>query len=160
MDGACLYYGPPGLAEKLATQGTSEMMDKAKAGVQMNSGDMADTVTKMMGAVAAQSGQNGAKGGEVPLLTFLVDPDGRPQMTAMAASKGDLRRNRRGQRGGGLGAEIPNLGDRAIRLGPLGLNVLKGDTVIRIVVGPVPDPNEKSRRDCPRRAAAYLAVPR
>jgi hypothetical protein len=44
----------------------------------------------------------------------------------------------------GLGTDIPNLGDRAIRLGPLGLNVLKGDTVIRIIVGPVPYANEKS----------------
>ncbi len=59
MDGACLYFGPPGLAEKLATQGTSEMMDKAKAGAQLNGGDVADTVTKMLGAAAAKSGENG-----------------------------------------------------------------------------------------------------
>ena len=50
MDEACLYFGPPGLAEKLATQGTSEMMDQAKAGAQLNGGDVADTVTKMLGA--------------------------------------------------------------------------------------------------------------
>jgi len=144
MDGACLYYGPAGLAAKLATQGTSEMMDKAKAGVQMNSGDMADTVTKMMGAIAGQPGQNGTKGGDVPLLIFAVDPDGRVQMSAMAASKAIFGGIAADSPGGGLGAEIPNLGDRAIRLGPLGLNVLKGNTVIRIVVGPVPDPNGKS----------------
>jgi hypothetical protein len=144
MDGACLYFGPPGLAEKLAAQGASEMMDKAKAGVQMNGGDVADTVTKMLGAVAAKSGENGIKGGEAPLLIFVVDPDGRPQMFAVAATKGIFGGIGAASGAGGLGAEIPNLGDRAIRLGPLGLNVLKGDTVARIVVGPVPDANDKS----------------
>jgi hypothetical protein len=143
MDEACLYFGPAGLAEKLAAQGTSEMMDKAKAGVQMNGGDMADTVTKMLGAVAAKSGENGIKGGELPLLTLVIDPDGRPQMTAVAASKSIFGGIGADSAGGGLGSDIPNLGDRAIRLGPLGLNVLKGDTVIRILVGPVPSPHEK-----------------
>jgi hypothetical protein len=144
IDAACVYYGPPGLAEKLAAQGASEMMDKAKAGVQMNGGDVADTVTKMMGAAAAQSGENGAKAGEAPLLTFLVDPNGRPQMTAVAATKSIFSGIGAASGGGGLGADIPNLGDRAIRLGPLGLNVLKGDAVIRIIVGPVPGANDKS----------------
>lgn len=144
MDAACVYYGPPGLAVKLGQQDTSEMMAKAKAGATQNVGDMADTVTKMLGAVAAQSGQNGAPAGEAPLLTFLVDPNGRPQMTALAVSKGIFGGIAADSKGGGLGADIPNLGDRAIRLGPLGLNVLKGDTVIRIVVGPVPDANDKS----------------
>jgi hypothetical protein len=144
MDGACLYYAPAGLAEKLATQEASDMMKKAKAGQQMNGGDMADTVTKMLGAVAAKNGENGAKGGDVPLLTLLIDPDGRPQMTAVAATKGIFGKIGEDSGGGGLGADIPNLGDRAIRLGPLGLNVLKGDTVIRIIVGPVPDANGKS----------------
>jgi hypothetical protein len=148
MDAACLYFGPPGLAEKLGQQGMSQMMAKAKAGVQMNSGDMADTVTKMMGAAAAKSGENGIPGGEAPLLTLLIDPDGRPQMTAVAISKGIFGGIGAGAGAGaasaGLGSDIPNLGDRAIRLGPLGLNVLKGDTVIRIIVGPVPDANDKS----------------
>lgn len=144
MDAACLYFGPPGLAEKLATQETSKMMDQAKAGAQLNGGDVADTVTKMLGAAGAGSGQNGIPGGEVPLLTFLVDPDGRAQMTAVAATKGIFGGIGKESGGGGLGADIPNLGDRAIRLGPLGLNVLKGNTVIRIIVGPVPDANDKS----------------
>jgi hypothetical protein len=145
MEEACLYYGPPGLAAKLATQGTSEMMDKAKAGAQLNGGDVADTVTKMLGAVSAQSGLNRtASGGEAPLLTFAVDADGRPQMTALAMNKAIFGGIAADSKGGGLGADIPNLGDRAIRLGPLGLNVLKGDTVIRIVVGPVPDANNKA----------------
>jgi hypothetical protein len=154
MDAACLYYGPPGLAVKLGAQDTSEMMAKAKAGAQLNGGDVADTVTKMVGAIAAQSGQNGAPGGEAPLLTFLVDGDGRPQMTALAATKGIFGGIGAGSGGGGLGADIPNLGDRAIRLGPLGLNVLKGDTVIRIIVGPVPDANNKAE------AIARAVLPR
>jgi hypothetical protein len=146
MDAACLYYGPPGLAEKLGAQGVSEMMGRAKAGAQMNGGDVADTMTKMMGAAAARSGENGNPGGEAPLLTLLIDPDGRPQMTAVAMSKGIFGgiAAGAGAKNAGLGADIPNLGDRAIRLGPLGLNVLKGDTVIRIIVGPVPGGNEKS----------------
>ena len=144
MDQACLYFGPPGLAEKLATQGASEMMDKAKSGVQMNGGDVADTMTKMLGAAAASSGQNGTTSGEAPLLTFLIDADGRAQMTAVAASKSIFGGIGKASGGGGLGADIPNLGDRAIRIGPLGLNVLKGDTVIRIIVGPVPGANDKS----------------
>ena len=153
-DAACLYYGPPGLAVKLGAQDTSEMMAKAKAGATLNGGDVADTVTKMLGAVAAQSGQNGTPGGEAPLLTFLVDADGRPQMTALALNKAIFGGIGADSKGGGLGAEIPNLGDRAIRLGPLGLNVLKGDTVIRIVVGPVPDANNKSE------AIARAVLPR
>jgi hypothetical protein len=144
MDEACLYFGPPGLAEKLAKQGTSEMFDQAKAGAQLNGGDVADTVTKMLAASGASSGENGIPGGEVPLLTFLVDPDGRAQMFAVAATKGIFGGIGKESGGGGLGADIPNLGDRAIRLGPLGLNVLKGNTVMRIIVGPVPDANDKS----------------
>ena len=154
MDAACLYYGPPGLAVKLGAQDTSEMMAKAKAGVPLNGGDVADTVTKMLGAVAAQSGQNGTPGGEVPLLTFVVDANGRPQMTALAVNKAIFGQIGADSKGGGLGAEIPNLGDRAIRLGPLGLNVLKGDTVIRIVIGPVPDANNKAE------AIARAVLPR
>ncbi len=143
-DLSCTYYGPPGLAERLAAQNATEMIDKAKTGATMNNGDVADTVTKMLGAVAAQSGNDGAKGGEAPLLMLAIDPDGREQMFAVAATKGIFGRIGADSKGGGLGADIPNLGDRAIRLGPLGLNVLKGDTVIRIVVGPVSGANDKS----------------
>jgi hypothetical protein len=144
VDLACAYYGPPGLAEKLAAQNTAEMIDKAKRGETMNGGDMADTVTKMLQAVGAKSPENGVKGGETPLLIFAIDPDGRAQMFAIATTKGIFGGIGAESQGGGLGAEIPNLGDRAIRLGPIGLNVLKGDTVMRIVVGPVPGANDKS----------------
>jgi hypothetical protein len=140
---SCAYYGPRGLAGRLATQNTQEMMNRAKSGAQMNGGDVADTMTKMMESAGASSG-TGANGGEAPLLIFGVDPDGREQMFAVAATKGIFGGIGKASGGGGLGSEIPNLGDRAIRLGPVGLNVLKGDAVIRIVMGPVPDANEKT----------------
>ena len=41
-------------------------------------------------------------------------------------------------------AEVPGLGDRALRLPKLGLNVLKGEVLIRIIPGPVPDAETKS----------------
>ena len=40
--------------------------------------------------------------------------------------------------------EISGLGDRAVRFANLGLNVMKGGTIIRIVAGPIPDPNAKT----------------
>jgi hypothetical protein len=148
-----VYDGPAGLAEKLAKQQTTEMMASAKA-APVNAGDTADTVSKMMGAVATQSGEGGAPGGEAPLLTFAVDPDGKPQMFAMGARKAIFGGIGSASGGLGLDAEIPKLRDRAIRLGQLGLNVLKGDSVIRIVVGPVPDAKGKSIVIAPRGPAA------
>ena len=43
-----------------------------------------------------------------------------------------------------FGAQIKGLGDQAVRLPKLGLNVLQGDTVIGIISGPVPDSDAKS----------------
>jgi hypothetical protein len=40
--------------------------------------------------------------------------------------------------------DISNLGDRAIRLANLGLNVLKGNTMIRLIPGPIPGANERA----------------
>jgi len=37
-----------------------------------------------------------------------------------------------------------SLGDQAVRFPKLGLNVLAGETFIRVVVGPVPDADPKS----------------
>jgi len=39
---------------------------------------------------------------------------------------------------------IPGLGDRAVRLPKLGLNVLQGETLVRVVAGPVPHAKEKT----------------
>lgn len=144
-ESACLYFGPPGLAARLAQANTSEMMKQAQAGKELNGGDVADTVTKMMGALSGQAGPNG---GEAPLLQIAYDPDGRPQMTAIEANKALF-----GQIPGAT-AEVPNLGDRAIRLGNLGLNVLKGDGFLRVLVGPVPGANDKAV------AVARAIVPR
>jgi len=39
---------------------------------------------------------------------------------------------------------IPGLGDRAVRLPKMGLNVLPGETLVRVIVGPVPDAKAKT----------------
>ncbi len=143
---SCEYYGPPGLSAKLATQYNADLGKQANGGVD---------VTKMMSALAAQSTTD--PNGEIPLLRFALDPDGRPQMTALAVSKGlfggifaaAAASNAKGPADqksdtATFGANIPNLGDQAMFMPPLGLNVLKGNTVMRIVVGPVPAANDKA----------------
>jgi hypothetical protein len=75
---------------------------------------------------------------DTPLLTVIIEDDGKAQMTALSATKALVSGFH------GAGAEIPDLGDRAIRLGNLGLNVLKGNTIIRIIPGAIPDGREKS----------------
>ncbi len=137
--GNCLYYGPPGLSEKLAREDTAGTLKRAQArGSDVGGGDVADSVTRLLGSVAAAQ-QPG--GGDAPLLTLAVDwTDGKAQMTAMSILNAGVSR---AQALKGGSADIPNLGDRAIRLGNLGLNVLKGDAIIRIVPGPVPGANDK-----------------
>jgi len=136
---SCLYFGPPGLAEKLAREAAADTMKRAQApGSDVGGGEVADTMTRLLGSVAAAQ-QPG--GGDAPLLTLVVDwTDGKAQMTAMSILNAGVSRSEAVK--GGT-ADIPNLGDRAIRLGNLGLNVLKGDAIIRIVPGPVPSANDK-----------------
>jgi hypothetical protein len=43
-----------------------------------------------------------------------------------------------------FGAQIKGLGDQAVRVPKLRLNVLQGDTFIRIIAGPVADADAKS----------------
>ena len=124
---SCLYIGPPGLSQRLASQGMGNVIhspDKPEKGT-----DVANAVTNLMNSVAAAN----SPGGEAPLLIVGVDGDnGRAAMTAMAALK-------TGMSGfAGAAQEIPNLGDRAIRVGNLGLNVLKGNAMLTIHIGPVP----------------------
>ncbi|HUJ50425.1 MAG TPA: hypothetical protein VLW25_09500 [Bryobacteraceae bacterium] len=140
QSGACLYYGPAGLSVKLAREGAANTFKRAQApGSDVGGGEIADTLTKLLGSVAAAQ-QPG--GGDAPLLTLLVDwSDGKAQMTALSILNAGVARSEAVK--GGV-ADIPNLGDRAIRLGNLGLNVLKGDALIRIVPGPVPDANGKA----------------
>ena len=149
----CLYYGPAGLSGKLAQEGAANLMKQIQQpGAQVNGNDVADSLSKLTGALAAQAGAAGVAGaagssGDVPLLTFVVDgEDGKPQMTALTATKAIFGGIGKAASNGtqGFGADIPDLGDRAVRLPNLGLNVLKGNALIRLIPGPVPDANAKT----------------
>ena len=149
----CLYYGPAGLSGKLAQKGTADLMNQIQQpGAKVNGNDVTDSLSKLMGGLAAQAGAAGGgaapgTSGDVPLLTFVVDgEDGKPQMTALTATKAIFGGIGKTASGGtqGFGADIPGLGDRAVRLANLGLNVLQGNTLIRLVPGPVPDANAKT----------------
>jgi len=134
---SCLYYGPAGLSAKLAKEVASNTFNRAQQpGTTANGGDVATAATDL--ARSMGMGSNEGTPTDAPLITLVVSQGGKAQMTALTATKAIF--------GGvpGVGAEISNLGDRAIRLGNLGLNVLQGDTIIRIVPGPVPGANEKS----------------
>jgi hypothetical protein len=148
----CLYYGPAGLSGKLAQEGTADLLKQMqKPGAQVNGNDVADSLSKLVGGLAAAgaagTGDAAGSSGDVPLLTLVVDgEDGKPQMTALTASKAIFGGIAKGATDGkeGFGADIPGLGDRAVRLANLGLNVLQGNTLIRLIAGPVPDANTKT----------------
>jgi hypothetical protein len=135
----CLYYGPPGLSAKLSEEQMSgQVKDSQTPGNSVDGSTVADAATNLAGSIGHAVGIKDAADREIPLLTVVVADDGKAQMTVLSASKALLSGFR------GAGAEVPNLGDRAIRLGNLGLNVLKGDTMVRIIPGPVPHAREKS----------------
>ncbi len=151
----CLYYGPAGLSGKLAQEGTADLLNQLqKPGAQVSGNDVADSLSKLVGGLAAEAGAAGAgagaapgSNGDVPLLIFVIDgEDGKTQMTALTATKAIFGGIAKGASDGkeGFGADIPGLGDRAVRLANLGLNVLQGNTLIRLVPGPVPDANTKA----------------
>jgi hypothetical protein len=148
----CLYYGPAGLSGKLAQEGTANLMKQLQQpGAKVNGNDVTDSLSKLMGGLAAQAGATGAgatagSSGDVALLTFAIDGDGKPQMTALTATKAIFGGIGKAASDGtqGFGADIPGLGDRAVRLASLGLNVLQGNTLIRLIPGPVPDANDKT----------------
>jgi hypothetical protein len=149
----CLYYGPAGLSGKLAQEGAADLLKQIQQpGAQVNGNDVTDSLSKLVGGLAAQAGAAGAgaapgSSGDVPLLTFVADgEDGKTQMTALTATKAIFGGIAKGASDGkeGFGADIPGLGDRAVRLANLGLNVLQGNTLIRLVPGPVPDANAKA----------------
>lgn len=128
---SCLYIGPRGLSRQLASQGMGDVIhspdkpDKAA--------DVANAVTNLMGSMAANT-----PGGEAPLLVVGVDSEGgRAAMAAMSVLKTGVSGF------SGAAQEIPNLGDRAVRVGNLGLNVLKGNTMLTIHLGAVPNPHAK-----------------
>jgi hypothetical protein len=138
-DSACLYYGPPGLSTKLAKEGFSNTTDRAgKPGGTVSAGEMADSVNKLVNSLAADAGKGPDGANELPLLNLMLAPtDGKTRMTALRMTKRVF--------GGipGVAADIPDLGDSAVQLGNLGLNVLKGNALIQVIAGPVPQANEK-----------------
>jgi hypothetical protein len=131
---SCLYYGPIGLSARLGEESMPAMVKKPSAST--NGAEVADTVDRFMKTAAAQAGQADANG-DYPLVTVIVLEDGRAQMAAISAGKALFSGVK------GAAEEIPGLGDRSIRFANMGLNVLKGDTLVRILPGPVPGANQK-----------------
>ncbi len=43
-----------------------------------------------------------------------------------------------------IGSDVPGLGDKAVFMPKLGLNVLQGGTFLRIIPGPFPDSDAKT----------------
>jgi len=131
---SCLYYGPVGLSARLGNESMSKMVNKPDT--SLSGAEVTDTVDRFMKSAAAQAGHADANG-DYPLVTVMVLEDGRAQMMAISAGKALFSGIK------GAGGEIPGLGDRSIRLANMGLNVLKGDTLVRILPGPVPGANRK-----------------
>ena len=128
------------MSAKLAKQEMASVTERnnTHAGNAVTPEQVANAVSDLAANMTKAAGLNTSTETERPLLIVIVQSDGKAQMTALSATKALMSKFQ------GAGSEVPNLGDRAIRLGNLGLNVLKGDTIIRIVPGPVPDANEKS----------------
>ncbi len=142
----CLYYAPHDLAAKLAQDQASGTFRRAETpGAKANGTEVANSVDQLVNSLAAQAGQAGS-GGDLPLLMLGIEPDGRSQMAAVSATKaifGGIGRSA-DTNGVSFGADIPNLGDKAIRVPKLGLNVLKGEILIRVIPGPFPDSDAKT----------------
>jgi len=145
QDSACLYIGPPGLGAKLGEEQSSNAIKKIQT-PSPNGNDTAKTVDDLINGLGAATGQM-STGEETPLLILVIDYDGRPQMTALNASKalfGGIFKAADPKGKAGFATAIQGLGDQAVRFPKLGLNVLAGETFIRVVVGPVPDADPKS----------------
>ena len=143
----CSYYGPAGLSAKLAQEQASSTFKNAQApGSNVGGMDVANAVDQLAGSMGAAQGTTGS-GGEAPLLMLMVGLDGKSQMAALSASNAlfsGIFNAAEGKKGGSVGAEITGLGDRALRMPKLGLNVLKGEVFLRIIPGPVPDADTKT----------------
>jgi hypothetical protein len=142
----CAYFGPAGLSAKLADQLGSNTFDKMRTpGSNVKEPDIANALMQLGDSAQGGAGiENGH--GETPLMWLILDEDGKGQMTALAMSKALFNGigKAAGDKEGVMGADIPGLGDRAVRLQRLGLNVLKGDLLVRIMAGPVSDPDAKT----------------
>lgn len=144
-DNMCAYYGPPGLSAKLRDQlGSSSMKRAQTPGADPSALNTDSSLEQIVNSLGAKSGLDGNEG-EQPMLMLGVDADGKAQMTAVNAGKAIFSGIVKASDGKvGFGADIPGLGDQAIRLPKLGLNVLQGDTMIRVIPGPFPGSDAKT----------------
>ncbi len=131
-ESACLYFGPPGLAAKLGAHSMSAGMQEVQ-GAKAQNPQFAEGINNLINGMGAQGGE------EKPLLMIFIGPDAKAQMTALNVAGGLF-----GQFPGAKPEEISGLGDRAVRFANLGLNVMKGDNMMRIIAGPIPDPDNKT----------------
>jgi hypothetical protein len=140
-----MYYGPAGLSAKLAQEKASGAFKRAQApGSTVDAGEAATAVDQLVNNMAAQAGQTGS-GGDMPLLMLIVGADGKSQMTALMASRAIFSGIGKSANGTiSMGADVPGLGDKAMVMPKLGLNVLQGENLLRIIPGPFPDADAKA----------------
>lgn len=146
QDSGCMYIGPPGLAAKLSKERADEFAKRQQQpGAPASPGEATAGIDGIMSGLGGADGQPGTAG-EPPLLMLMVAlDDGKAQMTAITAAKalfGGI--GKAAGTGEGFGSDIPGIGDRAVRLPKLGLNVLKGEALIRVIPGPIPDPDRRT----------------
>jgi hypothetical protein len=145
-DEMCAYYGPAGLSAKLAQDQAHSTFSRAQApGSTVGGTEVANSVDQLINSLGAQAGQT-STGGELPMLMLGLAADGKAQMTAVSATKaifGNIGKTA-DSKDSGFGSDVPDLGDKAVRIPKLGLNVLKGETLIRIIPGPFPDADAKT----------------
>jgi hypothetical protein len=149
-DNACMYMGPAGLSAKLAEdQAHSTFKNAQSSHPQANAADITNAVDQLGSSIAGGSGMQGAGvDGEMPLLMLSVTDDGKGAMAGLNATNalfsGIYRAAAPDAKNARFGAQIKGLGDQAVRLPKLGLNVLQGDTVIGLIPGPIPGADSKT----------------
>ena len=137
---ACYYYGPAGLSEQLAKQQAASTFQRAGApGANVSGTEVANSMDQLVNNLGGTAGTPGG-----PLLMLIVGNDGKAQMAALEATGaifGGITSDAKGLK---MSTKVPGLGDDAIRLSKLGLNVRKGDQLLRLIAGPVPDADAKT----------------
>jgi hypothetical protein len=148
QDAACMYYGPEGLSAKLTEDLTASTVKKVKTpGANVNGTELIGALDQI--TTAMSGGDAAGSKGEAPLIMLMIDwEDGRSQLAAVNMSKaifgGIIRGSDADKQGLKFGEDIKGLGDRAVRIPKLGLNVLENETLIRIVTGPLPNADAKT----------------
>ena len=139
----CFYYGPEGLAKQLAQEQASSTFHRAREpGANVSPTEVTNSVDQLVNNLGVTPGQ---PGGESPLLMLIVGNDGKVQMNALKAAGAIFGGITRDAKGTNMGATpVPGLGDDALRMPKLGLNVRKGDDILRLIAGPVPDADAKT----------------